>query len=192
MAGFTKPRLVIVGGSVGGLFLGNILMRGGWHVDIFERVTEELASRGAGIAEHAAMVPIMAAAGIVAEGGIGIEMPGRTAYDRFGTIIARYPYPQYLAAWSLIFNPLRAAFPREHYHQGRQLVGITRRMRSVAAHFADGGSVDADLIVGADRRNSRGKHLATLLSAFRRAANSSAIPWPGRTTRTRQAVAPIC
>jgi 2-polyprenyl-6-methoxyphenol hydroxylase-like FAD-dependent oxidoreductase len=150
MAGFTKPRLVIVGGSVGGLFLGNILMRAGWQVDIFERVTEELASRGAGIAEHAAMVPIMTAAGIVAEGGIGIEMPGRTAYDRFGTIIARYPYPQYIAAWSLVFNPLRAAFPREHYHQGRQLVGITRRMRSVAAHFADGGLVEADLIVGAD------------------------------------------
>jgi len=59
-----RRKAVIVGGSVAGLFLGNMLHRRGWDVGIYERVPDDLASRGAGIARHVEMVPIMAAAGV--------------------------------------------------------------------------------------------------------------------------------
>jgi 2-polyprenyl-6-methoxyphenol hydroxylase-like FAD-dependent oxidoreductase len=49
-----QRKAVIAGGSVGGLFVGNMLMRQGWAVEIFERVAGGLESRGAGIAGHAA------------------------------------------------------------------------------------------------------------------------------------------
>jgi hypothetical protein len=39
-----QPKAVSVGGSVGGLLIGNMLPRPGWSVDIFERPTSGLES----------------------------------------------------------------------------------------------------------------------------------------------------
>lgn len=53
-----KRTAVIAGGSVGGLFIGNMLLRRGWAVDISERATSGLESRGARIAGHAELTAI--------------------------------------------------------------------------------------------------------------------------------------
>lgn len=42
-------RAIIIGGSLGGLFAGNMLRSIGWDVDIFERSAGDLDSRGGGI-----------------------------------------------------------------------------------------------------------------------------------------------
>lgn len=42
-------RALIIGGSLGGLFAGNLLRRIGWDVEIFERSAKDLDSRGGGI-----------------------------------------------------------------------------------------------------------------------------------------------
>ena len=34
---------LVIGGSLGGLFAANMLHAIGWHVDVFERVTDDLA-----------------------------------------------------------------------------------------------------------------------------------------------------
>jgi 2-polyprenyl-6-methoxyphenol hydroxylase-like FAD-dependent oxidoreductase len=144
------PKAIVIGGSVGGLFIANMLVRQGWQADIFERAGEELASRGLGIARHAELVSIMSAAGARESGPLGIAVTGRSAFDRSGKVIARFDYPQHLDAWSGVFKPLHAAFPKQHYHLGRELVGIDSRGCKAVARFADGASVEGDLIVGAD------------------------------------------
>ena len=143
-------RAVVIGGSVGGLFIANMLLRQGWQVDVFERVGEGLASRGLGIARHGELLSILAAAGIRETGPPGIAVTGRSAFDRSGKVIARFAYPQHLGAWSGVFNPLHAAFPDERYHLGRELVGIEHRDDKVVARFADSSRVEADLLIGAD------------------------------------------
>lgn len=145
-----RPKVVVIGGSVGGLFVANMLARQGWQADVFERVGEGLASRGLGIAKHAEMDSILSAAGVTEAARSGIAVTGRSAFDRSGKVIARFDYPQHLAAWSGVFNPLHAAFPKEHYHQGRELVGIDQHRDKAVARFADGATFEADLIVGAD------------------------------------------
>jgi 2-polyprenyl-6-methoxyphenol hydroxylase-like FAD-dependent oxidoreductase len=40
-------RALVIGGSLGGLFAAGWLRRVGWHVTVFERVEDDLASRGA-------------------------------------------------------------------------------------------------------------------------------------------------
>jgi 2-polyprenyl-6-methoxyphenol hydroxylase-like FAD-dependent oxidoreductase len=45
---------------------------------------------------------------------------------------------------------LRDAFPGAHYRRGIGLKGFQQSSRSVTAHFSDGSSADADLLVGAD------------------------------------------
>ena len=45
-----KRRALIIGGSLGGMFAAHLLRANGWRVDVFERSTEDLAGRGAGLA----------------------------------------------------------------------------------------------------------------------------------------------
>ena len=42
-------KAIIIGGSMGGLFAGNLLSRAGWQADIYERVPGPLSDRGTGI-----------------------------------------------------------------------------------------------------------------------------------------------
>ncbi|MGH8632646.1 MAG: FAD-dependent oxidoreductase, partial [Burkholderiales bacterium] len=42
-----KKRALVIGGSIGGLFAANWLRAIGWDATVFERVPDDLASRGA-------------------------------------------------------------------------------------------------------------------------------------------------
>lgn len=145
-----RGTAVVVGGSVGGLFAANLLARRGWRVDVYERVSEGLQSRGAGIAMHDELEALLAAAGARPQGGVGGQVDGRTAYDRSGRLLAYYPYPQVLTSWARVFNALRDAFPPEHYHAGREVAAIEDGANGGVLRLADGKQVAADLVVGAD------------------------------------------
>ncbi len=79
-----QRKAVIAGGSVGGLLIGNMLLRQGWAVEIFERATSGLESRGAGIAGHAELTAILKSIGVSGERPPGIDVSGRVAFDRHG------------------------------------------------------------------------------------------------------------
>ena len=66
-------RALIIGGSMAGLFTALLLHKRGWRVDVFERSTDELASRGAGIATHPEMMVALDKAG-VGSAGLGVEL----------------------------------------------------------------------------------------------------------------------
>ena len=51
----TNGHALIIGGSLGGLFAAHLLRAAGWQVDVFERSTEDLAGRGAGLGTHDAL-----------------------------------------------------------------------------------------------------------------------------------------
>lgn len=150
-----QPRAVIAGGSVGGLFIGNMLLRQGWDVDIFERATGGLESRGAGIAGHAELTAILKTLGLSGDRPAGIDVSGRVAFDRHGNQLASFAYPQYLTSWSSVFNLLHAAFPAQRYHLGVELLDLTQGADGVVAMLSNGEQVAADLIVGADGIRSR-------------------------------------
>ena len=80
----------------------------------------------------------------------GVRVEGRVAVGPGGEILARQHYPQYVTAWGRVFNPLRLAFPAERVRTGMELRGLEQDADSVTAHFADGSSAIADLLVGAD------------------------------------------
>ena len=145
-----RPRAIIVGGSVGGLFIGNMLHRFGWQVDIFERVSEGLSSRGVGIARHPELDMILAAAGIEEEGIVGVDVDGRSAIGSDGSVIGYHAYPQTLGPWARVFNPLLKAFPSTRYHTGHVLEALEQSKGRVVACFEGGRSEEAELVIGAD------------------------------------------
>ncbi len=145
-----RDRVIVVGGSMAGLFAGSLLHRDGWSVRICERASGSLESRGAGIGTHEDLFEAMRQAGAPVDRLIGIEVDGRAAYDRTGAEVARFEYPQYLTSWALLYRRLRRTVPDELYELNKAVVAVEDSSDLVHVVFADGEQADADLLVGAD------------------------------------------
>jgi 2-polyprenyl-6-methoxyphenol hydroxylase-like FAD-dependent oxidoreductase len=144
------PHALIVGGSMAGLCAGLFLRRRGWSVDIYERSSEELTSRGAGIVSHPELLALLSEAGARTDTEFGIPIGDRRVVDRDGKIIARFHYPQIATSWTRLLHMLGDVFPAEHYHLGKGVVAISGDAERVRIEFADGASASGDLLVGAD------------------------------------------
>ncbi|WP_246740630.1 hypothetical protein [Bradyrhizobium sp. LCT2] len=106
-----------------GLFAALLLRREGWSVDIYERIGAELAGRGAGIVTHRELFDVLGRTGIDTEAAaVGVAVPGRRVLDRSGRIEGELGLRQVLTSWGHLYGLLRAAFPTENYHHGRNLV----------------------------------------------------------------------
>jgi 2-polyprenyl-6-methoxyphenol hydroxylase-like FAD-dependent oxidoreductase len=144
------PRALVIGGSLGGLFAANLLLRQGWDVEVFEQSGEALAGRGAGIITHPQLFETLARIGIATDESFGVEIPGRITFDRSGATIATLPQPQNLTTWGRLYLLLKAAFPAEHYHFGFSFQRLTQDANGVTAYFSGGGEARGDLLIGAD------------------------------------------
>jgi len=142
-------RAVVIGGSMSGLLNGLLLRRAGWTVDIYERVESELSGRGAGIVAQAELIARLRALGLPT-GDLGVAITTRKILDAHGRFTHEYECPQVLTAWERVYRLLRDAFPSVHYHRGRGLARFAQDATKVIAHFSDGESISADLLVGAD------------------------------------------
>jgi len=139
----------VIGGSMSGLFAGLQLRARGFAVDIYERVDSELSGRGAGIVAQPVVPKTMRELGIDTA-DLGVEMTTRKILDVEGRVVVEAHCPQTLTAWERLYRILRDAFPAAHYHRGIGLKSFEQTSRSVTAHFTDGRSMEADLLVGAD------------------------------------------
>ena len=143
-------KAIVVGGSLGGLFAANLLLRAGWDVHVYERVAEELLGRGAGIVTHPELMEVLSAAGIAADESLGVTVAQRVTLAQDGSIAGKRELPQLLTAWGRLYHVLRSAFPDARYHNGKHLMSFTQDAEAVEARFADGEIVSADLLIAAD------------------------------------------
>jgi len=144
-----KRRALIIGGSMSGLLVGLMLSRRGWEVEIFERVEQELAGRGAGIVAQAELIGRLNGLGLDTR-ELGVAMTTRQILDRAGRVVATLECPQVLTAWERVYRVLRDAFPQDHYHRGRGLKSYRQENSGVVAQLSDGSAVAGDVLVGAD------------------------------------------
>jgi 2-polyprenyl-6-methoxyphenol hydroxylase-like FAD-dependent oxidoreductase len=145
-----RSKAIVVGGSLGGLFAANLLVRNGWDVEVFERVPDELAGRGAGIVTHPELFEAMAAAGIAFDDSIGVKVQSRVTFAQDGGVLSERELPQTLTAWGKMYHVLRAALPEVHYHAGGTVVSVQDGPDRATVSFSDGTVVHADLVVAAD------------------------------------------
>ena len=144
-----KRRALVIGGSMSGLLAGIMLFRRGWDVDIFERVEKELAGRGAGIVAQAELIARLNALGLDTR-DLGVAMTTRRILDRTGQTALELECPQVLTAWERVYRLLRDAFPADRYHRATGLTAFEQSGQGVVAHFSDGSTAAADVLVGAD------------------------------------------
>src|SRR4051812_40744182 len=149
-----RPRALVIGGSVGGLFAAHLLRGGGWDVAVFERASGDLGDRGTGIGTREELFAVMRRIGLATDASIGIGVEARVGLDREGRVIHELPVRAVTSAWSRIWRPLRQAWPDQCYVGGKTLVGIEQNDAQVSAVFADGSRYAGDLLVGADGLHS--------------------------------------
>ncbi len=152
-------RVLVIGGSLGGLFAANILHRIGCEVRVCERVPGTLAGRGAGLATHPEMFEALRRSGVTSELDVGVRTPGRVTVGRDGSIVGRHDLPQVLTSWGRLQNLLTAALPVGCYRGGKELRTIEQDGDAVHAGFADGTRLSAELLVGADGLRSTTRSL---------------------------------
>jgi 2-polyprenyl-6-methoxyphenol hydroxylase-like FAD-dependent oxidoreductase len=141
---------IVIGGSLGGLFAGNILLRSGWDVTIVERSVGRLEDRGAGLGVHPPMLQGLLAAGAKVDGSVGVAVGSRTAFARDGSIAGELRMPQFCTSWARLYSMLSAAFLEERVNCGAALTGFAEDHHGVTAHLADGSEVRGDVLIGAD------------------------------------------
>ena len=152
-----KRQALIIGGSLGGLFVGNLLCQIGWDVDIFERSAHDLDSRGGGIVLQPEVVEVFRRGGVdIRTVDLGVRSEYRTVFRPDGSIESKHFAPQTQTSWSLIYTTLKAACGDRNYHQAKTLMRVDQdpEARTVMAHFEDGSCETGHLLVGADGGNS--------------------------------------
>ncbi len=146
-------RILVVGGSLGGLFAANMLWRDGHDVQVLEKARGSMSGRGAGIVTHDALEVALARAGLPADASLGVEVPGRVLLDPDGRVRTRLEMPQVLTSWSRLYDLLRHALPAERYVQGTTVTHVDSRSSGVEVQAQVDGATRSwacDLLVASD------------------------------------------
>jgi len=150
----SRPRALVIGGSVGGLFAAHLLRSIGWDVAVFERAAGDLGDRGTGIGTREDLFAVMRRIGLAVDASIGVEVLGRIGLDRHGNTIGDLPVRAVTSAWSRIWRPLRRALPDPCYSGGKTLKRIDPLADGIAAVFDDGTRTEGEFLIAADGLHS--------------------------------------
>ncbi|MDE2417935.1 MAG: FAD-dependent monooxygenase [Burkholderiales bacterium] len=146
-------RILVIGGSLGGLLAANMLWRAGHDVTVLEKVSGAMDGRGAGIVTHQALFSALQRAGLQTMDGLGVPVEGRVVLDAQGNTIAEKAMFQVLTSWSRLYEILRALLPAERYVQGLTVQSITTDTDVVTVQTSgvQGGTQwHADLVIASD------------------------------------------
>lgn len=143
-------KIAIAGGSLGGLFAAVLLHDAGHDVTVYERSRHGLEGRGAGLVGQRDIFAILRAVGCEHVARVGVVARERIFLDRSGAIVNRQQTPQTQISWDMLFRAFRERVPDERYVSGRTIISAEQSEGAARLIFADGGTVGADLVIGAD------------------------------------------
>lgn len=143
-------RILIAGGSLGGLFAANILLREGHDVLVLEKAAESLDGRGAGIVTHKALERGLIRAGVTVDETLGVRVQGRVSLQKDGRADVTLEMPQVLTSWSRLYNLLHEVLPPKHYLHGANITGVSQDAVGVKVQLENGRTIEGDMLVASD------------------------------------------
>ncbi len=143
-------RILVVGGSLGGLMVANLLLRAGHDVWVLERSATSLQGRGAGIVTHAGLRQALVDAGVVVDDSLGVQVASRVVLAPDGQTLCEWAHPQILTSWGRLYALLSDALPTANQRLGAHVVAVSQDSQGVSAHLASGQTLLADVLIAAD------------------------------------------
>ncbi|MBU3566276.1 FAD binding domain-containing protein [Polynucleobacter sp. MWH-HuK1] len=143
-------KILVAGGSLGGLFAANILLRQGHDVTLLEKTVGSLDGRGAGIVTHDALAEALRAAGVAVDETLGVSVNKRVTLGADGQSLGEMELPQVLTSWSRLYHMLKEGFPSERYLQGKTVKTVTQDESTVHVLCEDGSKYDGELLIASD------------------------------------------
>jgi salicylate hydroxylase len=153
-----RPKIIIVGGGIGGLFAAKALLAHKLDVAVYEQAPE-LGEIGAGVYLTPNSVRHLDRVGLLADvERCGARVGPASHYFREdGSPIAPVQVTD-SSGWNANFGMHRADFvdflaaslPKGIVHTGHRCVGFEQAGDKVSVKFANGATADADIVVGAD------------------------------------------
>ena len=143
-------RILVVGGSLGGLMAANLLLRAGHEVTVLERSPRSLQGRGAGIVTHKGLREALRAAGVVVDHTLGIPVASRVVLGPEGQTLCEWGHPQILTSWGRLYELLNDALPAAHHRLGATVQAVAAFDDHVSVTLGGGEILRADLLIAAD------------------------------------------
>ena len=146
-------RILVIGGSLGGLLAANVMHRQGHDVSVLEKVRGSMDGRGAGIVTHDALFAGLQRAGLSIDDSLGVPVRQRVALSADGRTEVCIDMPQVLTSWSRLYDLLHQLLPPERYVQGVTVQRIEQHAGGAVVHGLGGEgsqSWPADLVIASD------------------------------------------
>jgi 2-polyprenyl-6-methoxyphenol hydroxylase-like FAD-dependent oxidoreductase len=161
-------KVVVAGGSLGGLFNAIALRSLGCEVEVFEKSSGLMKDRGAGIVFQQEVAEFLTRYKVAPLEAVVVPVRTRRYLAADGSVAQEGPIPQAMTSWDMLYRKLRAAFGDDHYHVGVQLTGFETANDKVTAGFEGEREEVCDLLVGADGPGStvRQQLLPTVRSEY--------------------------
>ena len=145
-----RGRVVVAGGSLGGLTAGLLLGDLGLDVTIHERSPAELRERGAGIGFLPDSYRYLVERAAVPLDDISVSTSRIRYLERGGAVVHDQPHAYRFSSWNTVYRRLLGCFERGRYFLGCEVTGFADTGDAVRVEFGPHHSVEADLLVCAD------------------------------------------
>ena len=151
-------KILVVGGSLGGLFAANILHRQGHEIVLLEKSMNPMDGRGAGIVTHRPLFESLKQAGVSVDDTLGVLVTNRVVLGLNGETLSELPMTQILTSWSRLYLLLKSCLPVDLYLQGKAVKQVSQDSTQVEVHCEDGSHYSADLLIASDGLRSAVRH----------------------------------
>jgi len=151
-------RVVVMGGSLGGLTAALFLRDAGCDVTVLERSRAPLTGRGAGIGLNPATVRYFTLRETLDVRAMSVATRWVRYVGADGGIAAEQEVPYRFSSYNAIYRGLMDAYGTGDYRLGRTVTGFEQDARGVTVRVAEDGPQRCDLLVCADgvRSSARG------------------------------------
>ena len=152
-------RVLVIGGSLGGLSAALYLRSKGCMVEIVERAKKSPEGKGAGIVAHPAIFRYLQHGDLQIIDQISVRARWIRYLDRDGSVVHEEPCHYRLSSYDALHRSLSAYLAGSPVKFGEEMIDLEPHEEGAKAHFAGGYSKACDLLVCSDGIHSTARQL---------------------------------
>ena len=153
------PRVLVAGGSLGGLTAAHVLTDLGCDVEVLERSPVPLTGRGAGIVLHPATVRWWLEHDVRPLAEMSAAMRRLRYLDAEGAVAHEQGCRYRVSSFDALYRDLSGRFDPGRHRRGSEVADFEIDDRGVTVALADGATERCDLLVCADGIGSRARQV---------------------------------